>query len=156
MNHNVRVHSIQSLDQLRMEFKRFAGDTRDILQSIEAELNRMERYLHDQVNYWHNKEEMYKIEVSNAKRNLKDCLDENDDENHCSSEEECLTQANSHLRQAQIKLQDIKKKLETFKEVAREYQRKAKRLKMLIDGDLQRGDAVLNHTIKNLYEYSDL
>jgi hypothetical protein len=46
--------------------------------------------------------------------------------------------------------------LKIFKERAMEYRRETKRLIMLIDGDLQRGDAFLNSAIKKLYEYSDI
>ena len=55
-----------------------------------------------------------------------------------------LAQAKWHLRQTQIKFQETNKKIDALEKIEQDYMRQARRLKRLIDNDLQNWRIFLN------------
>ena len=133
----VRVHSIESLDELTIEIKRFIWQAQEMLKSIEQEINHTKVFLQDQINHWINEEERYRGEVLNASVAFEQCQDE--DDQNCSIEEELLAQAKWHLRQSQIEFQETTKRIGALEKVEQDYMMQARRLKRMMDNDVQNG-----------------
>lgn len=151
MSISARVRSIPVLEEWKGALKRFAGDTQQILQAANLEIQRTEDWLRERANHWHHKVEESRDEVERAKRDLEDCRE--DSENDCSEEEDTLIESKHRLRKAEEELENVRRWTQQVGEVVAIYRAQAYRLNGFINKDLSQANAFLGRIISELQAY---
>lgn len=148
----VVVHSIQALDDLKASLNRFAAKSQEILQAAEQEIQRIEEWLQERLNYQRYEVQRWQEELQQAEVALRRCL-ESEENSDCSDYKEAVLYARTHLREAQAELYIVQKWIYLIRQTAEEYERQAQRLKVWIDEELPKAVVFLDNKIANLYSY---
>jgi DNA-binding transcriptional regulator GbsR (MarR family) len=151
MSTTAHVKSIEALQEWKTSIKRFVDETQQLLQSAEQKIQRTEEWLQGRSNHWHHEVEQCREGVRQAKRDLQECRD--DENNDCSTEEEALIEAGHKLSQSETELENIRRWKAQVTEMAAAYRVQAKRLRRLLDIEMPRADAFLGKAINDLHMY---
>lgn len=151
MSATARVKSIDAIQEWKSSLKRFVDETWQLLRSAERKIQRTEGWLQERSNHWHHEVERCQEEVRQARRDLQECRD--DENNACSAEAEALSEAKRHLRHSETELENVRRWKAQVAEMATAYRVQAERLSRLLDIEMPRADAFLGHTISDLHMY---
>jgi hypothetical protein len=151
MSTTARVNSIDAIQEWKSSLKRFVDETWQLLRSAEQKIRRTEEWLQERSNYWHHRSEQCQEEVYQARRDLQECR--NDEDNDCSAEEEALTEARCNLRNTEMEVENVRRWKAQVAEMAAAYRVQAERLSQLLTAEMPRADAFLGRIIDDLYAY---
>ena len=146
-----KVKSVEALGQWRSSLKHFVGEMWEVLQSAEQKIQRTEDWLQECTSYWRREVERCQEEVWEAKRDLKHC--EEDEDNDCSAEEEALFEARRRLHNAEEELRNVRSWKRRVDEMVAAYRVQAERLRCLMSIEMPRADAFLGCVIDDLHKY---
>jgi len=156
MSSQARVHSIDSLKELRVALALYGEDTLGALGAVEAEVRRTVRWLQEERPlYWQEQIKRRREQVSMAraevfKRNLQKRPDYTPP---MSEQKEALRKAEDSLLDAEKRLAMVKKWQPLFKQAVLEYHGSIQRIKDLAAADIPRAVNVLTRLIDSLEAY---
>lgn len=147
----IRVKSIEALSDFKTYLMRFLIEAWYELRSADRKITQTDDWLQERLNYWRHKVEQYEQEVWEAKKDLRYCKE--DEDNDCSAEEEALDEARERLNHAKEELTIVRGWKQRIDEVSAEYHIQAERLKQLLNIEMPRADAFLGRAIEDLHKY---
>jgi hypothetical protein len=158
MSTSANVTSIESLGQLRAALCVFNEKAADALLAADAEIQRTVDWLTEQLGYWQHQVRRWEDEVFRAKTELsrRRMLKISDRPPDCTEQEEALERARAALAHAEEQVEHTRRWQRLWQEAVIEYNGPAGLLKSLLEGDLVRTLALLEHKIESLDAYVNL
>ncbi len=146
-----KVRSIEALQEWKTCLNCYAGETRQVLHSVERMTQQAEEWIQERVHHWRRTVEQCQEGVRQAATDLRQCRDDGDSD--CGAEEEGLAVARSNLASAEMELESARRWNAEIAERAVAYRLHAERLARLLDIDMPRADAFLGRAVNDLHRY---
>jgi hypothetical protein len=158
MAESASVRSIDALKELRTALIAFGTDVEEALAATDLEIRRVLDKLHEQGQYWQRQIRERQEEVTRAKAALvQRRWGHSDGIGPGTTEQEiALKMAQQRLREAEEKVQTVRRWLTTLPRDIGEYEGPARRLGGFVEADLKQGAAVLGRRIDALDAYVNL
>ncbi len=158
MNEQINVRSVDTLERLHAELKRFAHDAPLPLQAAAGEIHRTLEWLGERRGYWQARVQFFTLEVERARRAYEACLQSGArdartgqySQPDCSPQYEAMEKAQALLREATTELAKVTAALRTVQQAVEAYERQARRLSGMLGADVPRGIAMLGRSIERL------
>ncbi len=144
MNHQAKIHDVDSLRELHEALAKFGVRAREALDVAGAELRRAADFLERQQAYWQHEVIRRREDLLRAKADLSRQRWLHDGERVGTSEKElAVHRARERLREAEEKGEAVRRWQRTLPQVAAEYEGPARRLAGMLEADLRAGLALL-------------
>jgi hypothetical protein len=158
MAESAGVRSIEALKDLRTALLAFGADVEEALAATELEIRRVLDKLHEQGKYWQRQIRERQEEVTRAKAALiqRRWGHSNGIGPGTTEQEIALKVAQQRLKEAEEKVQTVRKWLTVLPRDIGEYEGPARRLAGFVEADLKQGAAVLGRRIDALDAYVNL
>lgn len=159
MAESANVTSVAAISRFRGSLARFQGDSIGVLQNLDRQANKLLQWLEGEATtYWRLQVLRCHEQISRARSALDTALmrKTKDYTPSCIEEKENLRLARDRLRQAEEKTVIVRKWTRIVREELDEYRGKMNLLKDCLEGDVSRGLALLDRTVRALERYADV
>ncbi len=160
MSPSANVQSVQALNDLKVALGRFAGDTRDALQTSEQEIRRTLDWLQERLNHWQGEvrrtqEEARRVQTVLARCQASGYTDKNGNYHapDCRIYEQELRESQRRLRETEAELRNAQQWARQVQQAVTEYQVQARRLQELATSQTPKAQAYLERAISDLQHY---
>jgi len=155
MSQSANVRSIEVLRQLRTALSSFGEDVQEALAAAEQEIRRTTDWLQRQLEYWLRQVRDRGEEVARAKAALvQRRWGHRDGRGPGTTEAEiAVKEAQHRLREAEAKLQAVRRWINLLPREINDYQGPARRLGGFLDADLKHALAILESKVASLEAY---
>jgi hypothetical protein len=155
MSESAQVTSIESLERLQGAVARFGIDGQAVLCGADLVVRRALEWVDGQMKYWTLEVRKRSEEVSRARADLSFRRAMHDGQRVGTSEQEiALAKAQQRLREAEDKVQTVRRWQRQLPEAVRDYEGPARQLAAFLDGDLRQAVALLARKRANLEAYT--
>lgn len=156
----VDVRSLDRLEALRIELRRYGADAEDCLVAVEPWIDQVLQRLDERRRHWLEVVRHCDEEYRRARAALRACQNAPSDDRgrapDCSALDAWVRQAGNALRDAEAELHTVQHWLGTVRQAAQEYRREAGQLRHLLEYELPRARAFLGRKIATLRAYVSL
>ena len=158
MSEAARVTSIPALADFRAALVAFADETKDALAAVEMEIRRTFDWLGAQLQAWKQEVRLAEDAVFEAQQELarRKLMRVGGRPLDCTDQEKALRRAQGRLEHAEDQRDRTQKWLRDLPTDVTEYEGRGRQLQALVEGDLPRACALLEHMIAALEAYVDL
>lgn len=155
MSSSANVLAIHALDELKGALARFGGEAREALEAAEREIRRTLEWLEERHAHWQREVRRRQEDVRRARAALERCqaaarYDPQTGRHHvpdCSRYEYALREAQTHLHEAEVELQNVRQWSRQVQQAAGDYQRQAQRLAAMLNDDMPKATALSSSVI---------
>jgi hypothetical protein len=154
---SANVASIAAIRAFRAALRQFAEDAAEALVALDLEVARGADYIqHDRMNFWpaqvrHSWDEVAEARIALQRRRAVSVADHR---SACDEEKKALARAQQRLRAAQEKVDIVRNWCRLLNQEVEEYQGRIGRLRHLLETDLPRAVAALEHMLCALDAYT--
>ncbi len=158
MNETARVLELEILQDLRGALEVFSQDAQTALETVDAEIRRVENWLQEQITFWQTEIRRCEEAVFLAKQELarKEMMKIGDRPVDCTEELKRLQIAKARLEFAQEKIATTRKWLRDFPNELIEYQGPSRLLKSILETDVRKVCSLLESKLDSLEGYTNL
>lgn len=159
MNGSAGVHSLEALLAWHASLCIFRTDASEAMASVALEIQRADSWFEDRLRHWQNAARDAEEEVARAKAELSNRRfpDFSGRIPDCSVQEEALWKAESRLEYTRDQIEVVRRWCQRLPRMIGEaYEGPARHLINFLEGDLQRGTALLKNQIASLDAYLNL
>jgi hypothetical protein len=155
MSESAFVTSVEALRDLKAAFARFGVDAQNALCTAELTIRRFLDQLRDQLQYWLREVRDRREEVGRARAALEHrrALLQGQ-QSGCSEQEMALHEAKRHLREAEEKVETVRRWQRVLPDFIKEYEGPARQLTGTLEGDFRHALAILEGRIAALESYA--
>ncbi|MBS1252575.1 MAG: hypothetical protein MAG451_01616 [Anaerolineales bacterium] len=162
MSSSANVLAIHALDELKGALARFGGEAREALEAAGREIRRTLEWLEERHAHWQREVRRRQEDVRRARAALERCqasarYDPQTGRHHvpdCGRYEHALHEAQSHLREAEAELKNVRQWSRQVQQAASDYRRQAQRLTGMLNDDLPKAAALLDRKSTDLRLYT--
>jgi len=159
MSPNVRVQSIEGLEQFRAALVIFTDQAGQSLATVRADAERFLNWLGEQFKYWQRQIRVRDEQLAEAKSDLHRCLSATVDAHHvpsCHQEKKLVTLAKRRLEEAEEKLSAVKRWMTIVEEAILDFQAHSEPLGSALALDMPKALAEMDRSIARLIEYTQV
>ncbi|HEX8204346.1 MAG TPA: hypothetical protein VF590_27960, partial [Isosphaeraceae bacterium] len=156
MAESARVHSIEVITDFRAALAEFGDEVQQALGAVDMEIRRAVEWLqHDQLMHWQREIRRRNQEIAQARSDLhrKNLSRATGYIPDVSEQKEALRVAQHRMREAELKVERVRKWVPAFQRAVAEYQGQARPLGDMMTGDLARSLALLDRMLTSLDAY---
>ena len=156
MNDGAGVQSLDALQDWQAALTIFRTEGLDALASVTSELNRLEGWLSEKLQFWHHKVRDYEEEVAQAKNELRNRSfpDWSGRIPDTTVQEENLRDAERRLDFARDQIQVVRRWIHRLPaEITEIYEGAGRHLSNFLDGEVPRGLAMLSRAMDAIEKY---
>jgi hypothetical protein len=156
MAETARVHSIEAIKDFREAFLQFGEDVQHALGAVDMEIRRAVEWLqHDRLMYWQREIRRSNQEIAQARADLhrKNLSRTEGYVPDVSEQKEALRVAQNRMREAELKVERVRKWIPNFQHAVAEYHGQARPLGDMMSGELARSLALLDRMLTALDAY---
>jgi hypothetical protein len=154
MNPTAQVHAIEKLADFKDALARFGVEAQGAIDTAEVEVRRTLDELHDRLKFWQAEVYRRQEDVNRARADLAHSRALHEGRHAGSTEQEiALLKAQQRLREAEAKVETVRRWLRRLPDAIEEYQGSARRLAGMLEADLRQGLAVLTAKLAALASY---
>jgi multidrug resistance efflux pump len=158
MSEAAHVTSIPALAELRAALLNFADETKDALAAVEMEIHRTFDWLGSQLQSWKQEVRLAEDAVFEAQQELarRKMMRVGGRPVDCTDQEKALRRARARLEHAEEQRERTQRWLRDLPADITEYEGRGRQLQNLVEGELPRTCALLEHMIGSLEAYVEL
>lgn len=156
MAESARVHSIEGIQDFRASLCEFGEEVQHALGAVDMEIRRASDWLrHDRLMYWQREVRRRDQEIAQARSDLhrKNLSRASGYVPDVSEQKEALRIAQHRMREAELKVERVRKWGPAFQHAVAEYQGQARPLGDMMTGDLAKALALLDRMLAALDAY---
>ena len=154
MNPTAQVHAIEKLSDFKDALARFGVEAQGALDTAAVEVRRTLDELHDRLTFWQAEVYRRQEDVNRARADLAHSRALHEGRHAGSAEQEiALLKAQQRLREAEAKVETVRRWLRRLPDAIKEYEGTARHLAGMLEADLRQGLALLAAKLAALTSY---